>query len=311
LSFAFVLLASGTSQPGTLLKSASDLGRIFPDMAERRKKMFGKRNMSVDSYFDLNTSELDRTDHESTDSLRKKIISNLSFGVNGLTPSSKQYMESMEKSAKIAALKPKDWKKVSAKHREKFVQLSEIWENAESINPELITIINDNGVCFKEEFSIGRGSYGTEVYVCLGSDGIERAIKRLPKYLCNLLKNERDILISRNAVESPRVVNYWFYDDNSSPDYGYLILNLYEKNLKEFVKKEGEMTTESRARKMIRQVLEGLKALHSREPRILHRDLKPTNILVDVNGDLVLSDFGIGRFFPEQGIFTGCIYLTK
>ena len=157
LSFAFVLLASGTSQPGTLLKSASDFGRIFPDMAERRQKMFGKRNMSVDSYFDLNTSELDRTDHESTDSLRKKIISNLSFGVNGLTPSSKQYMESMEKSAKIAALKPKDWKKVSAKHREKFVQLSEIWENAES-NPELITIINDNGVCFKEEFSIGRGS---------------------------------------------------------------------------------------------------------------------------------------------------------
>ena len=141
------------------------------------------------------------------------------------------------------------------------------------------------------------------MYVCLGSDGIERAIKRLPKYLCNLLKNERDILISRNAVESPRVVNYWFYDDNSSPEYGYLILNLYEKNLKEFVKKEGEMTTESRARKMIRQVLEGLKALHSREPRILHRDLKPTNILVDVNGDLVLSDFGIGRFFPEQGNF--------
>ena len=266
--------------------------------------------MSVDSYFDLNTSELDRTDHESTDSLRKKIIGNLSFGVNGLTPSSKQYMESMEKSAKIAALKPKDWKKVSVKHREKFERLSEVWENAES-NPELITIINDNGVCFKEEFSIGRGSYGTEVYVCLGSDGIERAIKRLPKYLCNLLKNERDILISRNAVESPRVVNYWFYDDNSSPDYGYLILNLYEKNLKEFVKKEGEKITESRARKMIRQVLEGLKALHSREPRILHRDLKPTNILVDVNGDLVLSDFGIGRFFPEQGIFTGCIYLTK
>ena len=52
---------------------------------------------------------------------------------------------------------------------------------------------------------------------------------------------------------------------------------------------------------MIRQILLGLKALHSREPRILHRDLKPTNILVDVNGDLALSDFGIGRFFPEEG----------
>ena len=207
---------------------------------------------------------------------------------------------------KIAILKPKDWKKVSVKHREKLELLSKSWSIGTLLSesdPELITI-NDNGVCFKKEFSLGSGSYGTEVYVCLGSDGIERAIKRLPKYLCKLLKNERDILNSPNAVESPRVVNYCFYDD-SKPEYDYLILNLYEQNLKEFVKEEGEKITESCPRKMIRQVLEGLKALHAREPRILHRDLKPTNILVDVYGDLVLSDFGIGRFFPEQGIFTG------
>ena len=219
------------------------------------------------------------------------------------------YVNMEENTGKIAALKPKDWKIVSVKHKEKLELLSKSWSIGNLIaNPELITIINDNGVCFKEEFSIGSGSYGTEVYVCLGSDGIERAIKRLPKYLCKLLKNERDILNSPNAVESPRVVNYCFYDD-SKPEYDYLILNLYEQNLKEFVKEEGEKMTESCPRKMIRQVLEGLKALHSREPRILHRDLKPTNILVDVNGDLVLSDFGIGRFFPEQGIFTRYVYI--
>ena len=202
----------------------------------------------------------------------------------------------------IAAMKPKDWKKVSMKHREKLELLSKPWiycDETEHVEFPKMTIINGNGVCFQEEFLIGSGSYGTEVYVCLGTDGRERAMKRLPKILCNLLKNERDILTSQNAVNSPRVVNYHFYDDTSSPDFGYLILNLYEQNLEEFVKKEGETITESRAREMIRQVLEGLKVLHVREPRILHRDLKPTNILVDVNGDLVLSDFGIGRFFPE------------
>ena len=100
-------------------------------------------------------------------------------------------------------------------------------------------------------------------------------------------------------VQSPRIVNYWFYDDTSSQDFGYLILDLHERNLEEYIK--DEKISESDARRMICQVLKGLRALHTREPRILHRDLKPTNILVDVNCDLVLSDFGIGRFFHEQG----------
>ena len=210
-------------------------------------------------------------------------------------------------STTIAAKYPKDCNNVSVKHRRRLELLKKVWRftrDREHGNLFELAIINNNGVCFNEMFLIGSGSYGTEVYICLGSDGIERAIKRLPKSLCKLLKNERNILTSRNAVESPRVVNYCFYDDTSSPDFGYLILNLYEQNLEELIKEEGETITESRARKMIRQVLEGLKALHAREPRILHRDLKPTNILVDVNGNLVLSDFGIGRFFPEQGIFT-------
>ena len=208
---------------------------------------------------------------------------------------------------RIAALKPNDWKPHSVKHRAKFKDLLQLWQS----EPQSITIVGNNGVCFQEDFSIGTGSYGTEVYICLGSDGIERAIKRLPKLPCKkLLKNERDILTSSNAVKSARVVNYWFYDDKSSSDFCYLILNLYEQNLEDYIKEKGEEMSEARARKMIRQVLEGLKALHTREPRILHRDLKPSNILVDVNGNLALSDFGIGRFFREQGIFTEYLFYT-
>ena len=141
-------------------------------------------------------------------------------------------------------------------------------------------MINNNCVCFEKQFLIGRGSYGTKVYICLGSDRIERAIKRLPKWLCQkFLRNERDILTSPNVVKSPRIVNYWFYDDTSSRDFGYLILDLHERNLEDYVEAEDEKISELLARSMIFQVLEGLRELHAREPRILHRDLKPTNIL--------------------------------
>ena len=212
------------------------------------------------------------------------------------------------KRTKIARLKPTqtDYKNVTVKHQTMFENLLKVWEDVANSNHGdvyTITEVHGKGVCFHDDFLIGRGSCNTEVYICLGPDGIERAIKRLPKHLCKkFLKNERDILTSRNAVDSPQIVNYCSYDNTTSPDFGYLILDLYEQNLEEYIKGEGKTMTESAVRKMIRQILQGLKALHSREPRILHRDLKPSNILVDVNGDVALSDFGIGRFFPEQGI---------
>ena len=203
-------------------------------------------------------------------------------------------------SDEITALKPmqRDHKNITVRHKTTFekLKLLRVFEG-------IITAIHGNDVCFQDEFLIGRGSYGTEVYICLGFDGKERAIKRLPKHLCKkFLKNERDILNSGNAIDSPQIVNYWFYDDTSNPDFGYLILDLYEQSLEEYINEKGKTMTETDVQKMIRQILQGLKALHSREPRILHRDLKPSNILVDVNGDVALSDFGIGRFFPEEGM---------
>lgn len=44
-----------------------------------------------------------------------------------------------------------------------------------------------------------------------------------------------------------------------------------------------------------RQLLDGLLFCHRR--RILHRDLKPQNLLIDRNGALKLADFGLARAF--------------
>ncbi|KAK4056845.1 Cyclin-dependent kinase catalytic subunit [Microbotryomycetes sp. JL221] len=47
--------------------------------------------------------------------------------------------------------------------------------------------------------------------------------------------------------------------------------------------------------KLLQQLLAGLAHLHSR--RILHRDLKPQNLLIDKSGNLKIADFGLARAF--------------
>lgn len=48
-------------------------------------------------------------------------------------------------------------------------------------------------------------------------------------------------------------------------------------------------------RKFMFQLCEGLRYCHSH--RILHRDLKPQNLLIDKEGNLKLADFGLARAF--------------
>ena len=45
----------------------------------------------------------------------------------------------------------------------------------------------------------------------------------------------------------------------------------------------------------IYQVLDGIAFCHSH--RVLHRDLKPQNLLINTNGIVKLADFGLARAF--------------
>ena len=52
------------------------------------------------------------------------------------------------------------------------------------------------------------------------------------------------------------------------------------------------------------QLLNALVYLHSQQPPIIHRDIKPHNLKLMANGEIILLDFGLAKGFPGQGATT-------
>ena len=184
------------------------------------------------------------------------------------------------------------WEEISKVHREKFIKLLEYGKT----HSEEIEEVNGVRVCCSKEFLIGKGADGTRVYVGLGKDGYERAVKRLPRDACaGVAEQEKKVLNELNATKSKYVVNYWFLDEQSDKHYLFLILDLCEQTLENFVAHSSIDDLVKITPDIIRQVLKGLDDLHCEPMPILHRDLKPSNILRNVHDKWLLADFGISR----------------
>ena len=185
------------------------------------------------------------------------------------------------------------WEQSSKTHREKFQMLRKCGQE----QPDKIKIVNGVRVCCAKDFVIGKGGDGTRVYIGLGIDGYEKAVKRLLRdaTCVELAEQETQVLNELNTAQSNYVVNYWFLDDQCDQEYLFLISDLCEETLEEFI--DGKSTDELSiiAPDIIKQILHGLADLHCDPKPILHRDLKPSNILRNVNGKWLLADFGISR----------------
>lgn len=83
------------------------------------------------------------------------------------------------------------------------------------------------------------------------------------------------------------------YDFNSDGDHVFLIMELITGGtLRELLAERGAMPDYA-ASAVMRSVLTGLAAVHN--AGMVHRDLKPDNILIDGNHQVKLSDFGLVR----------------
>jgi serine/threonine-protein kinase len=93
------------------------------------------------------------------------------------------------------------------------------------------------------------------------------------------------------TINHPGVVD--IYDYGSDQDVAYLVMEYVEGDaLSRTLGRVGRLTP-ARTMALIAQAAEALQAAHSKG--IVHRDVKPGNLLVRANGTLVLTDFGIAR----------------
>ena len=74
----------------------------------------------------------------------------------------------------------------------------------------------------------------------------------------------------------------------------YYVLELMEIDLHKIITKSEQVLTEPHVKCLMKQILEGLKAMHSLG--IYHRDMKPANILVNQDCQLRITDFGLARY---------------
>jgi serine/threonine-protein kinase/endoribonuclease IRE1 len=147
------------------------------------------------------------------------------------------------------------------------------------------------------EFEIGKSSTATRVFVGVLNDGSEVAVKRICRQNGeDAAKNEEEIVSLADTMKSPFIVSYrYFHCDNT---FKYIIVDLCEETLKEYVLSKTVDHLRQYGSEMITEILTGLEFLHGKG--ILHRDLKPTNILVDIEGHMKLADFGISCVLNED-----------
>jgi tRNA A-37 threonylcarbamoyl transferase component Bud32 len=80
------------------------------------------------------------------------------------------------------------------------------------------------------------------------------------------------------------------------------------EDLKSFIRRSGHLN-EAKALGLARQILEGLVEAH--RLGVVHRDLKPQNIMIDKEGNAKIMDFGIARSLHTKGVTgTGVIIGT-
>ena len=153
---------------------------------------------------------------------------------------------------------------------------------------------------------IGKGGFGN-VYLCKTQNSFEIAMKEVEtKFHHRNLKAEKDALRTEieilSKLKHENIVRYYGMQENNDSIRIFMEYatkgTIYQK-----IENEGALT-EITISKYCRQILQGLAYLH--EEKVVHRDLKCSNILLYVYDKCKLADFGLSKFSENIASMSGC-----
>lgn len=150
---------------------------------------------------------------------------------------------------------------------------------------------------------IGRGGFGTTYLVydqdCFNEPRILKELSPKPNNASEeeddinltaerLFKREAQVLLTIQHAGIPKLYAYF-----SDRDYSYLVQDYIPGHtLAEEVDRQKRTIDEQEARTILIELADILEYLHTRIPPIVHRDIKPQNLMRHSSGHLLLIDFG-------------------
>jgi eukaryotic-like serine/threonine-protein kinase len=141
---------------------------------------------------------------------------------------------------------------------------------------------------------LGEGATGSVYHAVRGTDGLEVALKILKRALTNdqtyLARFRREARVATEVQHRNLVSVVEFGEDG-----GFVFLASEFRDggsLADLIASEGRLPLADCKRVAV-EIAAGLGALHGRE--ILHRDVKPSNVMLDRAGSSALTDFGLAR----------------
>ena len=138
------------------------------------------------------------------------------------------------------------------------------------------------------------------------------AIKRINQINSTLVARRtlRELCLLRHFQGHPNVIHIrdlFVTNTTSSYDELYIVQDLMDTDLCHILQSKYSLS-EAHCQQFLYQILCGVKALHS--ANVIHRDLKPGNLLWKHTGELRICDFGLARGI-EEGVDGADLTLTN